>query len=165
MYLGQFASTTARNAVGTTEGDVQQRNTCSIAGTYYEAVAVGVTSSCWKRIASSGAWTGAAVAGTNIASIGNVTGTYLIVGDQVHLSGSVASVDPTAGAPTASDFEVPIPVASNFAATTDAGGTAASAVFYGAASGSIANDRLVVAGTHTANTTGTIGITASYTIL
>lgn len=165
MFVGDFLTTTLRNARGVTDADIVHGAICRVAGTLYRAAAVGTSDSSWQRIPNAGAWTGAAVAGTNIAAIGNVTGTYQVIGDYVHLSGSVAGVDPTAGAPTASDFEVPIPIASDFAATTDAGGVAGSAVFYGAVSGSVANDRLVVSGTHTANTTGAVGISASYTIL
>jgi hypothetical protein len=166
MFIGYFTTTTTRNARGATQADVDQRATCCVAGVYYEAVAAGTTSSCWKRIASSGAWTGAGVAGTNVASIGSVTGTYLVIGDQVHLNGAVASVDPTAGAPTATDFEIPIPIASNFAATTDAHGLAIGSVFTGGiVTGSVANDRLVIAGSFSANTTISIYISAAYTLL
>lgn len=126
----------------------------------------------WRQISFSqlgtfttGAWAGAVVAGTNIAAIGACTGSYIRIGSRVFLFGEVAGVDPTAGAPTASDFTVALPIASNFAATTDANGVAAGVAFYGYCSGSVAGDVLVVSGTHTANTTGTVGIHASYTII
>jgi hypothetical protein len=166
MFIGYFTTTTLRNARGVTQADVDHRVTCCVTGVYYEAVSTGTTSASWKRIASAGAWTGAGVAGTNVASIGSVIGTYHVIGDQVFLSGAVASVDPTAGAPTATDFEIPIPIASNFAATTDAHGIAMGSVFTaGVVTGSIANNRLVVTGSFSANTTISVYVNASYTLL
>jgi hypothetical protein len=126
----------------------------------------------WRQISISqlgtvtaGAWAGAVVAGTNVASAGTCTGSYLRVGARVFLWGNIASVDPTAGAPTATDFTVALPIASNFAATTDANGTACGTDFTGVVTGSVAGDVLVVTGQFRANTTTDVGITASYTIL
>jgi hypothetical protein len=166
MFVGDFTTTTLRNARGVTDADVQNYAICRVGGVLYRAVTEGTTSASWLRLPSSGAWTGAAVAGTNVATIGAVVGTYHIIGDVVSLSGAVASVDPTAGAPTATDFEVPIPIASNFAATTDAHGSARGSVFTaGVVTGSTANNRLVVTGSFSANTTISIYVNASYTLL
>jgi hypothetical protein len=166
MFLGYFTSTTTRNARGVTTADVEQRATCIVGGVMYEAILAGTTSACWRRVAAAGAWTGDGVAGTNVAGIGAVIGAYHVIGTQVFLSGAVASVNPTAGAPTATDFELPIPIASNFAATTDAHGIAMGSVFTaGVVTGSIANDRIVVTGSFSADTTISIYVNASYTLL
>jgi hypothetical protein len=166
MFVGDFLTTTLRNARGVTDADIQHYAIARVGGVLYRAVAPGTTSASWQRVPAAGAWTGAAVAGTNVASIGSVTGVYHVIGDYVFLSGAVASVDPTAGAPTATDFEVPIPVASNFAATTDAHGIAMGSVFTaGVVTGSVANDRIVVTGSFSANTTISIHINAAYTLL
>jgi len=117
----------------------------------------------WQAVPRTGSWAGAVVAGTNVASAGANTGSYIRIGTRVFLFGNVASVDPTAAAAT--DFTVALPIASNFAATTNANGTACGTVFYGNVTGSVAGDVLVVSGTFSANTTSDIGITASYTII
>lgn len=64
--------------------------------------------------------------GTNIAASTPYPSHYIRVGNEVTVSG-VADVDPTAGAGTASTLGISLPIASNFAATTDCLGTAASA--------------------------------------
>lgn len=119
----------------------------------------------WIEIPKTGAWAGAVVAGTNVATAGTCTGSYIRIGTRVFLFGNIASVDPTAGAPTATDFTVALPIASNFAATTDANGVACGTDFTGVVAGSIAGDVLTVTGQFRANTTTPVGITASYTIL
>jgi hypothetical protein len=151
MFVGDFTTTTLRNARGVTDADVQNYAICRVGGVLYRAVTEGTTSASWLRLPSSGAWTGAAVAGTNVATIGAVVGTYHIIGDVVSLSGAVASV---------------VPIASNFAATTDAHGIAMGSVFTaGVVTGSTANNRLVVTGSFSANTTISIYVNASYTLL
>jgi hypothetical protein len=119
----------------------------------------------WQSVPRTGAWAGAVVAGTNVAAIGACTGSYIRMGTRVFLFGNVASVDPTAGAPTATDFTVALPIASNFAATTNANGVACGTDFTGVVTGSVAGDVLVVTGQFRANTTTDVGITASYTII
>jgi hypothetical protein len=113
-----------------------------------------------------GAWSGAGVAGTN-CTVGSVTGSYIRMGDRVVCSGAVASVNPTAAGPTATDFELPLPVASNFAATTDASGvaTSASAFEFGIVTGSVANDRLVVNLSAVADTTQSVYVFATYAVI
>jgi hypothetical protein len=114
-----------------------------------------------------GAWSDTAVAGTNVAGIGTVTGHYIRVGDRVHFAGEVASVNPTAAAPSATDFEIPLPVASNFGATTDASGcaTSASAFEFGTVTASVANNTLVVNCSAVADTTQSVFVTGSYKVI
>jgi hypothetical protein len=120
----------------------------------------------WQAVPRTGAWAGATVAGTNVAAItAACTGSYIRFGTRVFLFGDVASVDPTAGAPTATDFTVALPIASNFAATANANGVANGTEFTGVCSGSVAGDVLVVTGVFRANTTTNVGIVASYTII
>jgi hypothetical protein len=120
----------------------------------------------WVEIPKTGAWAGACVAGTNVASItAACTGSYIRIGTRVFLFGNVAAVDPTAGAPTATDFTVALPIASNIGAIADANGVAAGTEFTGVCSGSVADNVLVVTGVFRANTTTNVGITASYTII
>jgi hypothetical protein len=119
----------------------------------------------WQAVPRTGAWAGAVVAGTNVAAIGACTGSYIRIGTRVFLFGNVASVDPTAGAPTATDFTVALPIASNFAATTDANGVANGTDFTGNVTGVIADDVLKINGQFRANTTTDVGIVASYTII
>lgn len=119
----------------------------------------------WWATPTAGAWAGTVTAGTNVASAGTCSGSYLRVGARVFLWGNIASVDPTAGAPTATDFDVALPIASNFAAATDANGTACGTAFYGRVVADTTNDRLEIAGYFTANETTSVGITASYQII
>jgi hypothetical protein len=120
----------------------------------------------WVETPKTGAWAGACVAGTNVASItAACTGSYIRIGTRVFLFGNVAAVDPTAGAPTATDFTVALPIASNIGAIADANGVAAGTEFTGVCSGSVADNVLVVTGVFRANTTTNVGITASYVII
>jgi hypothetical protein len=119
----------------------------------------------WVETPKTGAWAGAVVAGTNVASAGACTGSYIRIGTRVFLFGNVAAVDPTAGAPTATDLTVALPIASDFAATTNANGTACGTDFTGVVTGSVAGNVLVVTGMFRANTTTDVGITASYSII
>lgn len=166
IFAGDYTTTTLLAARGVTDADVCYGVVARVGGVLYRAASVGTAISNWKRIPVSGAWTGAAVAGTNVASIGNVTGVYSVIGDTVFLSGAVASVDPTAGAPTATDFDLPIPIASDFAAATDAHGIAMGSVFTaGVVTADATDNRLTVTGSFSANTTISIYVNAAYTLL
>jgi hypothetical protein len=113
-----------------------------------------------------GAWSGSGTNGTN-CTVGSVTGHYIRIGDRVHFAGAVASVNPTAAVPTATDFELPLPVASDFAATTDAAGTGTSASAFSniIVTGSIANNRLVVNCSAVVDTTESVYVSGSYVVI
>jgi hypothetical protein len=119
----------------------------------------------WVETPKTGAWAGAVVAGTNVAAVSTCSGSYIRIGARVFLFGNIAGVNPTAGAPTATDFTVALPIASNFGATIDANGVACGTDFTGVVSGSVAGDVLVVTGIFRADVTTAVGITASYTII
>jgi hypothetical protein len=119
----------------------------------------------WQAHPKVGTWAGAVVDGTNVASSGDCSGFYMRLGTRVFLWGNIASIDPTAGAPTATDFTVALPIASNFAATTDAGGVANGTDFTGNVTAVIADDVLKVDGQFRANTTTDVGIVAYYSII
>jgi hypothetical protein len=137
-------------------GDPVETVTASVLSTYIAA----------EQNIVAGAWSGAAVAGTNCA-VGSVTGNYIRIGDRVFFSGAVASVNPTAAVPTATDFEVPIPVASNFTATTEASGSGSSTSAFSniVITSSIANDRLVVNCSAVVDATESVHLVGSYVVL
>jgi hypothetical protein len=119
----------------------------------------------WQASPKVGTWAGAVVDGTNVASSGDCSGFYMRLGTRVFLFGNIASVDPTAGAPTATDFTVALPIASNFAAATDAGGVANGTDFTGNVTAVVADDVLKINGQFRANTTTDVGIVAYYSII
>lgn len=71
---------------------------------------------------TSGTWTPTGTAVSNLDSITPTVGPYLRIGDRV-ICGGLVTLDFTAGGGTLTDFRLSLPVASNFAAATDAIGT------------------------------------------
>lgn len=115
---------------------------------------------------ASGTSTPTITSGANTASTATPTGRYLRVGDQVTFSGTL-SVTPTLTA-TTTVVEISLPVASNFAATSDASGSG-TAVGTSIAPisiiGSIANDRLVVSFTSSGTGAHVVTFNAVYTVI
>lgn len=88
-------------------------------------------------------WTPTATLGTNAAAAVPGSSHYVRLGDEVQVAGNL-TIDPTATGLTV--VELTLPVASDFTATTDAGGVFASTVTVdgGGFSASIANNTLVL---------------------
>lgn len=115
---------------------------------------------------ASGTSTPTITSGANVASTATPTGRYIRIGNQVSFSGTV-SVTPTLTA-TTTVVEISLPVASNFAATSDASGSGTAvgtSIFPISIVGSVANDRLVV--TFTSSGTGAHVVTFNtiYTVI
>lgn len=79
----------------------------------------------WAIFSTSGTYTPTLTGVTNIAATTAFTAHYVRVGNQVSVAGYI-NVDPTAAAPTASEVGISLPIASNFTAEGDLGGSAAS---------------------------------------
>lgn len=104
--------------------------------------------------------------GTNTTGAGTLVGSYVQLGDYVMFSIVVPDVVCTLGAPTASTFEVSLPVASDFAAVTDASGTVTGQnVAEGVLTASIANNRLVVSFDATAAASNDIALVGMYKVI
>src|SRR5262249_5520813 len=73
---------------------------------------------------TSGTWTPTGTAVSNLDSITPTVAPYLRVRDRL-IRGGLVTLDVTAGAGTITDFRPSLPVASNFAAGTDAAGSGA----------------------------------------
>jgi hypothetical protein len=110
-------------------------------------------------------WTPTITNGTNVTASGTIDGTYTRTENVVAFS-FTASITHTAGAPTASDFEFTLPVASNIGATTDAiGHVTGSAVSLGRVTGSIANDRGVANYTIASSGAQVVMVTGRYEVI
>ncbi len=110
-------------------------------------------------------WTPTITNGTNVTASGTIDGTYSRTENVVAFS-FTASITHTNGAPTASDFEFTLPVASNLGATTDAiGHVTGSQVTLGRVTGSIANDRGVANYTIAANGAQVVMVTGRYEVI
>lgn len=79
----------------------------------------------WKNPLDHGTYTPTLTNVTNVAASTAYTCQWMRVGSTVTVSGRVA-IDPTAGAPTATELGISLPVASNFASAEQCGGTAVS---------------------------------------
>lgn len=94
---------------------------------------------------ASGTYTPTLTNGTNVAASTTAAAQWMRVGNVVHVSGSM-SIDPTAASAT-TIVDISLPIASNFAATTNCNGTGSS-ITTAAESwgiyGSVANDRAVM---------------------
>lgn len=111
----------------------------------------------WKVILTmSGTYTPTLTNTTNVAASA-VTGpfTYARNGDIVTVAGNI-TIDPTLAAPTATELGISLPIASNFAAATDASGsgTAQATNTVGSITANSTDDRVVITfqATNTANT-------------
>lgn len=122
----------------------------------------------YERAANEGTYT---PTGTAVANVDSVTPSLCFwsrAGRTVTVTGAVA-VDFTAGAGTSSDFRLTLPVASNFAATTDAAGVGANGTTASSSplfvNADITNDALFFR-TYSPNTSSnTYSFTASYRVL
>lgn len=93
----------------------------------------------------SGTFTPIFTTGTNCTGAGTPVGYYTRIGKTVQFAIIVPDVVCTAGAPTVSAFDLSLPVASNFAATTDLAATVSGeGVTLGRASADTTNDRIDV---------------------
>ena len=114
----------------------------------------------------SGTYSPAFTSGTNTTGSGTALGSFTRIGKTVSFSVVVPSVVCTLGAPTASSFELALPIASNFAATTDLTGTVTGAnLTSGRASGSVANDRAVVNFSCTSAASNDVIVSGHYQII
>jgi hypothetical protein len=104
------ASTTARNALIVTDGDVAVGAEAKVlaTGLVYRAVASGSGASCWDAATKeSGSFTPSPTAGTNVTTVTGSAGFYQQIGDIV--SGSaLCTVTPTGAG--AIDFTIAAPV-------------------------------------------------------
>jgi len=118
----------------------------------------------------SGTYTPTMTTGANIVSASALPGNYQRVGNTVYVSGQSAVVT-TAATNTASVLGVSLPIASNFAATTDCAGNAnrqaASGTAYSAGTviGDVANDRAQIDFNSTQTTSSIMAWTFSYVVI
>jgi hypothetical protein len=105
------ASTTARNSLAVTDGDVAAGSESKVLadGRLYRAVRSGSGSTCWSSVApeSTGSFTPAAAAVTNITTATGTDGHYVEQGDIVTGS-AIATIVPTSAA--ACEYTIDAPV-------------------------------------------------------
>lgn len=117
-----------------------------------------------------GTYTPTMTVGANVVSASALPSTYQRVGNTVYVSGQSAVVT-TAAANTASVVSVSLPIASNFAATTDLAGNAnrqaASGTAYSAGTviGDVANDRAQIDFNSLQTTSALMAWTFSYAVI
>lgn len=144
---------------------VQATSWSSITGTPNTLSGYGITDA---TTSSSGTYTPTLTNGTNVDASTAYACQWMRVGNTVTVSG-VFDVDATAAG--AWDIGVSLPVASNFSATENAGGTAvmintASVYGYAGVTADSANDRLKVAGITTGSTgSEKFSFTATYQVI
>jgi hypothetical protein len=103
-----------------------------LADTAGNAGLVNPYSSSGAGVVYSGTYTPTFTSSTNVPIGTGVVSQYIRVGKMVTVSGSV-TIDATAGAFTASEFELSLPIASNLSAATDLNGVVAGVIGAGAA--------------------------------
>jgi hypothetical protein len=150
--------------VGTTLAGTDTMLIKTAAGSYVTALLSRIATYIESALpVATGSWSSAGVATTNVDTIGSITGHYLRVKDRVIAFGQV-SVDPTAAAFTR--FAMPVPVASNFGAVTDAvawvGGEGTTS---GRAAADATNDRLDCVYTTNSASANTQYILAFYRVI
>jgi hypothetical protein len=176
------ADVTARNALSTTWADVLAGSESLVlsTGAIYRAVRAGSGATMWTPVTIaaisdevatdegvvSGTWNPTATTVTNMDSVGAVVGGYTRVGARVMVSGTVASADATTGSSNIAFSLSPLPVASNFGATTDATGLCHGAFAnVGRVEARVATDDLLVTAFATNTSAGTLYFSASYRVI
>jgi hypothetical protein len=162
LRLFREGQSTADLTVGT-DGSISIRDLDSVNTKVFN-------STIWTALSlfAEGTWSPTITEGTNVAASTTAVCQYTRIGARVICAGRV-NIDPTAGDPTATDFELSLPIASNFALVTDLSGTGTGSTTTTAdtykVTASVANDTAVFNGIASQTAAADVMFTFMYLVI